>query len=225
MAGVGQAWESSRRPALSRPGGLGLWSARHVGPQAWPLGLRPCPHPPSLTKLWVQSGWIFQFSRGSQRSSLCKTVMSFMRTTEPCRPDGTHGAGAGMRARQVGEGWPRLPEDRPLHLPGRALCRPGCGRPACLLSLPASQALRELMLFLPGRLCPGFLHRRSLCLAPDCSAPLLRDPASGLQRPCHREASPRGACGCVHVCVSSCVRAQPPLEYELPGSSCLCCVL
>ena len=48
MAGSGQAQESSWRPALSLPGGPGPWSARHVGPHAWPLGLGPCPHPPSL---------------------------------------------------------------------------------------------------------------------------------------------------------------------------------
>ena len=113
MAGVGQARESSRWPALSLLGGPGLWSARHVGPHAQPLGLGPCPYPPSLTKLWVQSGWIFQFSRGSQRSSLCKTVMSFMRTTEPCQPDRTHRAGAGMRARQVGERLAEAPRGPP----------------------------------------------------------------------------------------------------------------
>ena len=35
------------------------------------------------------------------------------RTTEPCQPDRTHRAGAGMRARQVGEGLAEAPRGPP----------------------------------------------------------------------------------------------------------------
>lgn len=49
MAGTGQAREQSWRPALSLPGAWGCG-------QPDMLVLTHGPHPPSLTKLWVQSG-------------------------------------------------------------------------------------------------------------------------------------------------------------------------
>lgn len=132
--------------------GLGLWSARHVGPHARP--------PPAITYQTVGFRVARSFSfPGEARSHLCakQSRVSHVRLSPAGQTEPT-GLGLGCEPDRSARGWLRLPEDRPLHLPDRAPCCPGCGRPACFLFLPASQALRELTLFLPGWLCPGFLR-------------------------------------------------------------------